>query len=252
MPRTARKQSGSGVYHVMLRGIDKQMIFKDEEDYEKLLQIIADGKVISGYKLLAYCLMGNHLHLLIKQEKEELGQIFRRIGSRYVLWYNSKYRRTGHLFQDRFKSEPVDDDSYFLTVLRYIHQNPVKAGLSKDVSEYPWSSYHDYIQGFGLADPEFGLSMFHEDKNEATTLFKKYMSEEEKTSCLDIEEIQKLTDEDAQEFIRKTFGIKSPEDLQTLTPDQRDNIIAALREKGLSIRQISRLTGVSFGIVRKM
>ena len=128
MPRTARTKSESGIYHVMLRGINQQVIFKDEEDNRKFLEVLNDCKAVSGYKLFAYCLMGNHIHLLIKVEKEDLEQIFKRIGGRFVYWYNGKYSRGGHLFQDRYKSEPVETDEYFLAVLRYIHQNPVKAG----------------------------------------------------------------------------------------------------------------------------
>lgn len=85
--------------------------------------------------------MGNHVHLLLREGKEPLSQIFKRLGVRYVYWYNWKYKRTGHLFQDRFKSEPVEDDTYFLAVLRYIYQNPVKAGLCEKPEEYQWSSY---------------------------------------------------------------------------------------------------------------
>lgn len=87
------------------------------------------GKIgsVSGYKVFAYGLMSNHIHILIKAEKEEPNLIMKRIACSYVYWYNSKYYRNGHLFQDRFRSEPVETDEYFLTVLRYIHQNPIKA-----------------------------------------------------------------------------------------------------------------------------
>ena len=139
MPRQARKKSESGIYHVMLRGINQQQIFEDSEDCDKFIQILQECKAVSGFKLFAYCLMGNHIHLLIKPEKEPLEQVFKRIGGRYVYWYNVKYQRVGHLFQDRFKSEPVEDDSYFLTVIRYIHQNPVKAGLCKNIKDYKYS-----------------------------------------------------------------------------------------------------------------
>ena len=74
--------------------------------------------------------MSNHIHLLLKEGEEDLGTLFKRIGASYVYWYNWKYNRTGHLFQDHFKSEPVEDDTYLLTVLRYIHQNPLKAGIT--------------------------------------------------------------------------------------------------------------------------
>jgi putative transposase len=121
MPRRARKLSLTGIYHVMLRGINQQKIMEDKEDKEKLLTILKECKLISGYKLYAYCLMGNHLHLIIKVEEEPLDKIFKRICGRYVYWYNAKYRRVGHLFQDRFKSEPIEDERYLLSVLRYIH-----------------------------------------------------------------------------------------------------------------------------------
>ena len=131
MPRQARRKSESGIYHILLRGINRQQIFEDIEDFEKFLEVLKDCKAISDYKLFAYCLMSNHVHLLIKEEKEPIEQIMKRIATRFVYWYNIKYQRVGHLFQDRFKSEPVENDAYFMTVIRYIHQNPLKAGFHR-------------------------------------------------------------------------------------------------------------------------
>ena len=145
MPRQARKKSESGIYHVMLRGINQQQIFEEDEDYVKFLQIVEDYQAISKYKVYAYCLMSNHIHLLIREEEEPLEQIFKRIGSKYVYWYNVKYQRKGHLFQDRFKSETVDNETYFLTVIRYIHQNPVKAGICEKIDDYKYSSFQEYF-----------------------------------------------------------------------------------------------------------
>lgn len=109
MPRQARKKSASGIYHIVLRGINQQVIFEDEEDNNKFIETIKTYKAISGYKIYAYCLMSNHVHLLLKVEKEDLDLIIKRIAGSYVYWYNWKYHRRGHLFQDRFKSEPVED-----------------------------------------------------------------------------------------------------------------------------------------------
>ena len=114
MPRSARKKSSSGIYHVILRGINKQRIFEDDEDNLYFLEKLKTYKDISGYELYAYCLMSNHLHLLIKEGGDSLSIAFRRIGASFVYWYNRKYSRSGHLFQDRFKSEPVETDEYFL------------------------------------------------------------------------------------------------------------------------------------------
>jgi len=128
VPRTARTKSKSKIYHIMIRGINQQNIFSGDEDYEKFIAIFSKYHKKSEYEIYAYCLMGNHAHLLIKEGKEALSHAMKRIGTSYVSWYNWQYNRKGHLFQDRYKSEPVEDDVYFLTVLRYIHQNPSKDG----------------------------------------------------------------------------------------------------------------------------
>ena len=146
MPRQARQKSKTGIYHVMLRGINQQVIFEDDEDYEKFIETLKTYKAISGYKLYAYCLMTNHIHILIKVEQEDIDLVMKRIAGSFVYWYNLKYRRKGHLFQERFKSEAVEDNNYFLTVIRYIHQNPVKAKLCNKTDEYTYSSYNDFIK----------------------------------------------------------------------------------------------------------
>ena len=115
MPRKTRKKSKSGIYHIILRGQNRQIIFEDDEDKEKFLQTIEECKRKSGFELYGYCLMRNHIHLLLHELKDETGIIMRRIGASYVYWYNWKYRRCGHLFQDRYKSETVETDEYFLT-----------------------------------------------------------------------------------------------------------------------------------------
>ncbi|PFG15085.1 transposase [Bacillus sp. es.036] len=112
LPRKARKKSSSGVYHVVFRGINRQTIFEDEEDKEKFLEILARYKTKSGIELYAYCLMDNHVHLLVKETEESLSMFMKRVSSSYVYWYNRKYRRCGHLFQERFNSENVESDAH--------------------------------------------------------------------------------------------------------------------------------------------
>ncbi len=249
MPRRARLKSESGIYHVMLRGINQQVIFGDEEDNQKFLEVLNDCKAVSGYKLFAYCLMGNHIHLLIKVEKEEIEQIFKRIGGRYVYWYNGKYSRAGHLFQDRYKSEPVETDEYFLAVLRYIHQNPVKAGLSKTVDEYNWSSYHEYItpKKDQLTDTEIALEMIGKDE------FIKFNNQMNDDQCLELQDIKfRLTDEQAKKVMLKISKCNSASEFQELDINKRNEYIRGFKENDLSVRQISRLTGINFGIVRRI
>ncbi len=106
MPRNAREKSNSGIYHIILRGINRQTIFEDDEDRKRFLYTINKYKAISSYSIYAYCIMGNHIHILIKTGIEPLYQIMRRLAGSYVYWYNNKYERVGYLFQDRFISEP--------------------------------------------------------------------------------------------------------------------------------------------------
>ena len=145
MARKPRTQSSTGIHHIMLRGINKQTIFQDKEDSYKFLKILSQTKEKLNFDVFAYCIMSNHVHLLIKEKDNTIGQIIRTIASKFATWYNTKYERVGYLFQDRFKSEAVETNEYFLTVIRYIHQNPVKAGLCKTVGEYEFSSYNEYF-----------------------------------------------------------------------------------------------------------
>ncbi|WP_048817995.1 transposase [Desulforamulus hydrothermalis] len=251
MPRTGRKKSKSGIYHIVLRGINKQLIFEEEEDSHKFLQTLGEYKKISGFKIYAYCLMDNHVHLLIKEEVEELGLIMRRIGASYVYWYNRKYERCGHLFQDRYKSEAVEDGKYFLTVLRYIHQNPLKAGLVKEISQYKWSSYAEYVSESKIVDTELALKIFGDNREKALNNFIAFHKTENKDSCLDIAYINLIKDSEAAEIIKLTCRVNHCHELQRMDRCKRDRFLRILREKGLSTRQIARLTGISRAIILK-
>lgn len=249
MPRQARIKSESGIYHIMLRGINGQQIFEDEEDNQKFIEVLKDFKAVSEYSVFAYCLMGNHAHLLMKVGAEELEKVFKRIGGRYVYWYNNKYRRRGHLFQDRYKSEPVEHGAYFLTVLRYIHQNPVRAGLSKTCGDYAYSSYREYLSPSDnpLTDTALTLGIMSREQ------FVEFHNEFKDERCLDMDDDSfRLTDERAKEIIYTVSKCRNIAQFQKLAIEKRDRFVKELKVQGLSIRQISRLTGLSFGIVRKL
>ena len=247
MPRKVRKACESGIYHVMLRGINRQRIFEDEWDYRRFKATLVKYREISGYALLCYCLMPNHVHLLIKEGDEPLSTAFRRIGASYVYWYNGKYGRAGHLFQDRYRSETVDNEAYLLTVARYIHQNPVKAGLCKKPGEYPYSSYRDYISDSGITDRGLLLGMMGRD---AFIAFNEAPADDR---CLDVTETEKrrITDDYAMELMQLAVHCDSATAFQALPPEEREMGLRALLEAGASIRQTSMLTGISIGIVRK-
>jgi len=247
MPRQSRKKSSTGIYHVMIRGINKQAIFSDDEDNKRFLQILSDCKEICEFELYGYCLMGNHVHILLKEGKEPLERIFKRIGSRYVLWYNRKYQRCGHLFQDRYRSEVVENDLYFSVVLRYIHRNPIKASLCKSLEEYEWSSYNHYILKNKLIDRELPFGIIGE------TNFTKYMNENIEDNCLEnIDLTARILDKDLSKVIEDTFSVK-PLMLQNEAKERIEYILRyTLRIIGVSTRQLARVTGVPVNRIWKL
>lgn len=167
------------------------------------------------------------------------------INSSYALYFNTRHDRVGHLFQGRFKSEPVETDTYFLTVLRYIHQNPVKAGISP-ACDYPWSSYREYFGKRGVADTSFALEMLG-GHNE----FRRFHDNLDLTAaCCDVGRSRRLVDEDeARDVALVALGGIDPNSVSGLDRAERNAAIHKLREHHLSIRQIERLTGVSRGVI---
>lgn len=253
MPRVPRKKSKSGIYHIVMRGINRQSIFGDEEDCVKFVQILQKYKEVCGYKLYAYCLMGNHLHLLLMEGKEPLEQVMRRICGSYVFWYNHKYARVGYLFQDRYKSEPVEDDAYLLTVIRYIYQNPVKAGLVTSLEKYKWSNYKEYLDRDKTSDINFVLEMFNTNTEKAVKSFIEYINKSSDDVCLDIPEKRKITDEEARTIIKKLCKVNNTTDLQNFDISDRNKYIKELKEGyNISIRQIERLTGISRRVIQRV
>ena len=239
----------------MMRGINRQNIFEDEEDTRKFLDLLLYYKKICGYEIYAYCLMGNHLHIVLREGQEELSTIFKRIGAAYVYYYNIKYRRKGHLFQDRFKSEPIDDDAHLATVIRYVHMNPVKAGIVKAPEEYQLSSYHAYLQwdeqfeGAGDAFVDCGYVLKIYGKEE----FFRFTRETNGDIFLDDNEPAKkgMTDAAARALLAKMTQCDNPAQFQALERNARNVYLAALKEEGVSIHQLCRLTGLSYGTVQK-
>lgn len=250
MPRQARKKSATGIYHLMMRGINRQDIFGDYEDYGKFIQTLHKYKEKSEYEIYAYCLMANHVHILLKVGKEPLEQIMRRVCGSYVYWYNSKYQRIGYLFQDRFKSEVVENDVYFLAVLRYIHQNPLKAGLVSSIEQYRWSSMVEYINIPKVVDTNFALKLFDDDGEKAVDSIIEFCRAFNDDKCLEMEEKHLLSDEEARHIIKKVCQVENELGLQKLDKVVRNKYLKELKEEyPLSVRQIERLTGINRGVV---
>ena len=247
LPRAAREKSASGIYHIMLRGVNHRQIFFDEEDYQYFIQVLKRFKAVSGYEIYAYCLMGNHVHLLFKEGKEDIGIVFRRIGTTFAFWYNTKYDRVGHIFQDRFRSEPVETRGYLFAVLRYILRNPVAAGFCSVPDAYPYSSAEEYFNGAeGITDTTFISEMIDSES------LREYVMQNNDDTCMDIETSRRrgVTDEEAKRIIIEEFGTLSPDPDGSRNRAAFKESVKNLYNKGISVRQLSRITGISRGILQ--
>lgn len=249
MPRKPRKKSSTGVYHIVIRGLDRQIMFECEKDYLKYLDILSYYQIECNFELYAYCIMSNHIHLAIKIKDTNLETIFKKINTHYAVWFNMKYQRTGHLQQDRFYSEPIEDIEYLHNVIRYIHRNPINAGLENAPGEtYKWSSIHEYLNcSSQITNIHFLLSFISHNA------FINFTNLDSDDICLDIDNIQKrIPDDVAKEILHEITGGANSTDFQNLKLNERNNSIKLAYNKGLSIRQINRLTGISRGIIERI
>lgn len=180
MPRKPRLHVPAAFYHVTLRGNHRQDIFFSPGDRKIIDEIVAEVIQRFGARLHAYCWMTNHLHLLIQVGDEPLGRIMLRIASRYARVIQARFHTTGHLFERRYHAVLVDADTYLLELLRYIHLNPVRAGMVATPSAYPWSSHQNYIAEREQAwvTTEFGLSMFHSERQPAIERYSRFVQQD--------------------------------------------------------------------------
>ena len=231
----------------MLRGTNKQRIFEFPEDYERFLGMLAEVKEATGLTLYAYCLLSNHAHLLLKESAEPLPRVFSRLATRYAGWFNQKYERTGHLFQDRFRSEPVESDAYFLAVLAYIFQNPVAAGLCREPQDYEWSSRRFLGGGSGLIDyPELHAIVPDSEAGFSERPFIGGRKHEPMAPRR-----RAYTDEDVMGMVARLCGKESTSECLRLSIEGQRALAAGLREEKVPIRQISRVTGISKGVLER-
>lgn len=258
MPRQQRIKSASGYYHIMLRGNEKKDIFNSNKDKQRFMEIVYDKKQGNRFYLHAFCLMNNHIHLMLSEGAEDVATVMKRITVSYVYYFNKKYKRVGHLFQDRFKSEAVEQDRYLLALARYIHQNPVKAGIVKKAGDYKWSSHNCYLNEDNcfakMLDTDIILRLFSEDIETAVKKYTEYMNEECKEKFIDLEEDTELIDEEqARELFNKMLIDRRLKDRNKGNLQIPNSLIKEFRENtNLSIRKIAAITGLNKDKVNKI
>lgn len=244
MARQARKHSFSGYYHVVTRGVGKQILFEDPEDYSFYRGLLGRFLPENDIELIAYCLMDNHTHLLLHADKG-LDRAMKQIAVSYAYHFNTKYDRVGHLFQDRYLSEPIDDERYLLAAVRYIHNNPPAAGLCPR-EDYRWSSWYEYVGTPDLVSTGFILSLAG-----GVDRFVAFSASADREQFLDYTGPKRLSDAQAVALIRKELGLQSGTQIRAMNRTQRDYALHILKERGLSVRQLERLTGINRGVILK-
>lgn len=249
MPRRARQPAESQIYHVMLRGVNRAEIFLEPEDYDRFLVALARVRDASGCQVLAYCLMPNHVHLVLRTPVEPIGSVMKRLGVRYAGWFNRKYGRVGHLFQDRFRSIPVEDDAYLVTLLRYVWDNPVKAGLATLREDYPWSS-RGYLGG--------GSPLVSSEELRRLVPLETLLSEAGGEGIV-IEFESGVVGrpahagvEAAEHALRLHCGCASPDAFALLDALAQRRAVQALRTHGVPYHLIGKVTGMSTSAVRRL
>lgn len=257
MARTQRTYSSTGCYHIMLRGNEKKNIILDDYDRQRFLEVLLKKKTETELAVYAYCLMDNHIHLVLRDEQNEISAIMKGIATSYAMYFNIKYNRVGHVFHDRFRSEPVENERYLWSVIRYVHNNPVKAGKVNEAVHYKWSSYRDYIdpEASNLVDSRYVLSMISRDIEAAVTEFKLFSKQDDGKEHIDDEAIIQTLDE-GRIYLHDYLSGKWPGvEKAAIIYDKLlcGEIIQNLHANtGLSIRKIAELLEVNRRVVERV
>lgn len=255
MPRTKRILGDDGFNHCIIRGIDKGDIFFDNQDRKKFLKEVKKFKEKNDVKIGTYALMPNHVHFLMKGNGEYISSFFHSLLISYSSYFNKKYDRVGHLFENRYKNKVVDDDVYLKHLVKYIHYNPEKAGICR-FYDYEWSGYKELLADETWLDKDLILMYYSDDISEA----KKQLTAEHLVGLnkyyedyVEYEMVHRLTDEQVKKIITEKMA-DSTYTIENLLSKQKNNKILkeVLGIKGVSVNQVNRVTGINRRFLTKL
>ena len=253
MPRDRRSNhiNDSKIYHIIVKGINGQELFFDNSDRLKFLRELKNTQKVFEYEVYAYVLMTNHVHLMIYDKNDNLSEIMHRICTIYAMYFNNKYERIGHLFQNRFKSKCVNTEGYLLTLQKYIHKNPEKDGIDK-MERYRWSSYQEYLAKEKITNTKFILEIFDKDKITARRKFIQYNHSITVQNPAEFEMREYLTDEEAIMLIKDKMKAENLMLVQNYNRKTKEEYIRKIFESmGISKKQISRILGINIRTVQR-
>jgi putative transposase len=255
MARKARKQSKTGYYHLMVRGNNREKVFLraiEKQYFLKLVQHQVDnGKIL----IVAYCLMDNHAHFLIHSDLLEMSEAFKWINIKFAGMYNNKYKRVGHVFQDRYRSEVINIEGHIIRVMRYIHNNPIKARIVAKPSDYQWSSYKSYVDKKDNLVSSNEKQMIMDLFSDSMEQFVEFHSEEETHEFLETEEDIELEREEKALIIIDKYCQQHEIIANELrnNKDVLEKVVNELIETNyLSHRRIAGLLGITRGMVHNV
>ena len=220
LPHNARNRSESGYYHVVPKGIADQLIFEDDLDRSMYLELLRKAKAETGVMLHAYCLMSNHVHLVVEDANGKLSEFMKYLTERYAMYFSKQIGRTGGVFRKPFWSEPIESGEHLLSAVRYVHANPAAAGIC------PASAY--------VLGGRDGFIEFSKPSHTTATPFPGSML------------THHLSDDEALAIAKAVLGDKGI-NLAACDKDSRRTGIALLAERGFPVAQIARITGVGAG-----
>ncbi len=247
MPRVARQQSSVDLYHISVRGINQVQLFYDDEDREEFLRRVWQYRDSSNVKVLSWCLMASHVHFLMEAKVKDASMFMKRLQQSYSHYYNAKYDRTGYLFQGRYYSVPIESEGQLLTVIRYIHRNPLEVGES--VSS--WTSYDDILGASGYTNSIELLQLIDSNPSRAERSFTRLVLEDNRSESGKVGPRRHVADEDAAQIIMKVAGTQTCQAVCDLSKADRKEALKQMKAAGLTVRQISRLTGLNRGVVQR-
>lgn len=243
----------TGFYHVCARGTGKQLIFENDADRWEFLELMRDCCREAGVTIAAWCLMGNHVHLVLADYEDRMSAAMHRLLLTYARRFNKRTGRSGHLFQNRFDRRSLDSDRYLMAAIRYVHANPQEAGIAL-IERYPWSSFGEYLRAYDSAvtksfsDPSTVLELF--GSAEGFIAYSLEMPDGSDPAIHDMEETEWERHAFADKMAKR-LGVPLNE-LKTVAPSRRDGIIFALHDGGYTVREIERYTGISKSTVSRI
>ena len=238
--------SEANIYHVTARGAGKRIIFEDDEDRLRYIRALSTNLKTNEGRLLAWCLMDNHVHLLVQMEIHALSNLMQRLHTTYAQYFNGRHGHIGHVFQGRYDSNPVNTDEQLMLTVAYIHKNP-KDIADGNWAQYRWSSYREYLGRPQYCQIKLVLNIF--GGKEAFLQFHRGKDTISEVSLVGSK--KRLSDAEAESILKARYGENFCDGLQLLSKKKRNAALVSLSELGLSARQIERLTGIGRNIVAR-